>query len=74
MRQYLKELRQRKNISQLQVGKKLGISESYYNLIENGQRQEDMKISTLRKLSKLFDITTDELIKLENKYLEEKNV
>ena len=40
MRSWLKELRQRNLETQSETAKKLDISESYYNMIENGERQK----------------------------------
>ena len=67
LRSYLKMLRQEKGMSQLEVAKELGISESYYNLIENGKRQNDMPISRALKLANLFGITSDNLFELEER-------
>ncbi len=65
MRSYLKILRQEKGMSQLEVAKELGISESYYNLIENGKRQNNMRINRALKLAKIFGITLEKLFELE---------
>lgn len=48
----LKQLREKKNLTQREVGKHIGISESYYSLIENGNRQPKPKI--IIKLSKIL--------------------
>lgn len=40
MRYYLVSLRKAKNFTQKQLSEKLDISESYYNQIENGERQK----------------------------------
>lgn len=41
MRYYLVSLRKAKNFTQKQLSEKLDISESYYNQIENGERQKN---------------------------------
>lgn len=46
---------------------KLGISESYYCLIENGERQKRMDISLISKLSNVLEIPIAELVNLEEK-------
>lgn len=38
VRTWLKEIRQAKNLTMLEVAKMVDISESYYSLIENGKR------------------------------------
>lgn len=48
-----------------EMSKKLGISESYYCLIENGERQKRMDISLLTKLSDILSIPISEIVKLE---------
>ena len=65
MREYLKELRKIKRLTQLEVAKKLDISESYYNQIENGERQTQLKASILVGLSNVFNISVDELLRYE---------
>ncbi len=48
----LKAFREKKNLTQREVGAQVGISESYYSLIENGIRQPKPKI--IMKLSKIL--------------------
>lgn len=55
MRTYLLQLRKSNGMTQKDVAEKLGISESYYNLIENGNRQRDINVSILNRLSKIFN-------------------
>lgn len=57
MRMWLKELRENENMTQLDLSKRLGISESYYNMIENGERQRRLRIETARKLADVFGIS-----------------
>ena len=57
MRSWLIELRQKRNLSQADIAKMLGITQSYYSLIENGERQSDLNLSTAEKLSKIFKIS-----------------
>jgi transcriptional regulator with XRE-family HTH domain len=56
-RTYLKELRERHNMSMQSVADKIGISRQYYQLIEAGERQKKMDITLLTKLSDLFGIS-----------------
>ena len=41
------------------MSKKLDISESYYNLIENGERQKNLDLSLVTKLAELFDVSVE---------------
>lgn len=68
LRLYLKNLREQKELSQHDVAKLIGVSQQAYSLIENGDRQQDMKLSTLQKISEIFSTPLDEILKLENKY------
>lgn len=61
MREYLRERRKSKGLSQKDVAQKLNISESYYCLIENGERQQKINIDILSKLSEIFGVPFDEL-------------
>ena len=56
MRNYLVTLRKEKNYTQKQFAEKLDISESYYNQIENGERQKNMDVSLLCKISTVLNI------------------
>ena len=49
-REWLKELRIRKNMTQSQISEACGISLSYYSLIENGER--DLPVKTAKKIAK----------------------
>lgn len=66
MREYLVTLRKEKNFTQRQTAEKLDISESYYNQIENGERQKDMDISLASRLSAVFDVPIATIINYEN--------
>ena len=54
MRNWLRELRMNKGYTMKDMGEKLGISESYYCAIENGDRQKkmDMLIASWARLYK----------------------
>ena len=68
LRLYLKNLREQKELNQHDVAKRIGVTQQAYSLIENGDRQQDMKLSTLQKISEIFSTPLDEILKLENKY------
>ena len=59
MRKYLKELRDKKEISQKQTANILGISQNYYSMIENGERQKDLDLSIVTKLAELFNVSVE---------------
>ena len=64
MKNNLKELRKEKKLSQQEVAKKLNVGQKTYSNYENGITEPN--IETLIQMSKLFNITIDNLIK---KYL-----
>lgn len=49
----LKMIRLNKNLSQKEVGEKSGISESFYCLIENGERQPS--VTTAKKIANVLE-------------------
>ena len=60
MRKWLKDARTAKNMTMKQIAAELGITESYYSLIENGDRQKTMDISLAKKLSEILSIPVPE--------------
>jgi transcriptional regulator with XRE-family HTH domain len=62
MRDYLKELREKKGLTMAEIAKKLDVSESYYCMIEKGQRQERMDITLAAKLSVILGISLSEIV------------
>ena len=65
MRKWLKEARTKKDMTMKQIAVELGITESYYSLIENGDRQKAMDISLAKKLSEILDIPVEKIVVLE---------
>lgn len=59
MRRYLRELREELGYTQLEISKKLNISESYYSLIENGERQKKLDMTMTKKLADIFGVTLE---------------
>ncbi|MCH5210402.1 MAG: helix-turn-helix transcriptional regulator [Oscillospiraceae bacterium] len=68
MRKYLKKLRESADMTQEDVSKHLEISRAYYVRIENGERQKDLDLSIVIKLSELFNVTVDWIAEQEKKY------
>lgn len=60
----LKESRLNINKTQFEIAKIVGISESYYNLIENGNRVPPVNTAAL--IAKTLNITLDEFFLLYN--------
>ena len=67
MRKWLKELREKSNMSQQNVAEHLGISQNYYSMIETGERQSKMTIEMAQKLAKIFNVSIDVILENENK-------
>ena len=55
----IKKIREDKGLMQKEVSAHLEIGNSNYNKLENGHR--DLSVDELLKLSKLFNLTTDQL-------------
>ena len=67
MRNWLKELRKQKGMLQKEVAEKIGLTQSNYNMIEKGERQDDMSLSIIEKLSEVFDVSILYIIEQEQK-------
>lgn len=59
LRVWLKNIRLMNNETQLSLANKLDISESYYNMIENGERKKDLDLSMVVKLAELFNVSVE---------------
>lgn len=68
IREYLISLRKKQNLTQQSVAKKLLISQNYLSLIEQGSRQTDLKLSTLKGLARVYGIELSKLIEAESEY------
>ena len=65
MRVYLRKMREQAGLTQLEVAKKLNISEGSYSLIENGKRQIKMSIDMAKKLAEAFEVPIDTILENE---------
>lgn len=65
MRDWLKNLRSEKKMTMKEVGKHLGISESYYCAIENGERQKKMDMMVVSGLASAFGVSVADIARLE---------
>lgn len=66
MRDWLLLMRKEKGMTQLEVAKKLDVSEAYYSYIESGERQKKMDLALASKLSVIFEIPVADIIELES--------
>ncbi len=61
----IKELREDNDFTQQQIADKLGITQRKYSYIETGKQQ--LTDELLVKLSKIYKVTTDYILRLSNK-------
>ena len=65
MREYLKSLREKNELSQQNVADLLGISRQYYQQIESGERQRDMDASIIVQLARAFRVMPGDILQAE---------
>lgn len=65
MRDYLVNLRMKRNESQQDVADSLGISRQYYAMIEGGVRQKRMDITLITALANHFGISAATIVSIE---------
>lgn len=70
MREWLKEKREERGLTMKDMAEKLGISESYYCLVESGDRQKKMDIMLVSGLSAALKIKVADIVKLEQQNME----
>lgn len=68
MREYLKEFREKQRITQKQLAESIGLSQNYYFYIESGERQRDISLDLLQKLSQALEVPLNDLIQKELDY------
>lgn len=69
MRTWLKELRTERGMTQKEMAQKIGITEAYYALIENGQRQKKMDVTILAGIAKATGTSVGRVAVMELAYL-----
>ena len=67
MRKWMRNLRNEQKLKQSEIAVMLGISQTNYNLIEQGKRQKDLDLSFALKLAKCFGVSIDFIIAEEEK-------
>lgn len=65
MRAWMEKARKAKNLTMKEAGERLGISESYYSMIERGERKQNLDVSLAKKISNTFDVPLDYIIEQE---------
>ena len=65
MRAWMKDKRQAAGFTMDDMARKLNISTPYYSMIESGERQKKMDITLVTKLSEIFGLSMEEVVKLE---------
>lgn len=67
MRDWLKEKRKEAGLTMAQMANKLNVTESYYSLIESGERQKKMDILLVSKLSVILSVPVEKIVEMEGK-------
>ena len=65
MREWLTNLRNKKEWNKAQTAKKLGVTRQYYGGIESGDRVKRLSIPFASKIANVFGEKLDKIIKLE---------
>lgn len=65
MRDWLKEERVKQRLTQKQVADAIGVTESFYSLIEADKRQKKMDIDLALKLANVLGMEANEVIRKE---------
>lgn len=69
MRQYLKDLRINKGITQTELSEALGVTQNYYSLIESGKRMKKIDLLLLDKLATFYNVSINWLLDEEMKVI-----
>ena len=65
IRKWLEYARVGRGLRQDEMAKKLGMTRSYYSMIEDDARQKDLRLSTVVKLSAALGIPISKIIEYE---------
>ncbi len=71
MRGYLREKREQRGLTQQDMASRLDISLSYYNQIENGDRQKNLELLLADKIAHFLGVSIDFIITEETKLLQQ---
>lgn len=65
MREFLRDLRKERKLSQDEIAKRMGLTQSFYSMIETGERVERMSLETAMKLANELGIDSGDFIERE---------
>ena len=65
MREWLEKARKACGYTMKMAGAELGISESYYSMIERGERQQNLDITLAAKISCVFGVSLEYIVEQE---------
>lgn len=71
MREWLRTLRCEKGLTQAETAKKLGIGQSYYSAIEQGERLKELGLLFAVEISELLQVSLDKIVEEEKALREE---
>lgn len=66
MRTWMSSARKRCGLTMKETADQLGISESYYSMIERGERQRNLDVTLAVKLSEAFGVSLEYIVEQEN--------
>ena len=66
-REWLIYARKKRKLTQREMGRRLKVTESYYNMIENGKRKKNLDLPLTRQLSRILGIGIEQIILAEEK-------
>lgn len=65
MREWLKDTRLQQRLTQKQMADAIGVTESYYCMIEGGDRQKKMDVTLAIKIGNVLGLSLEEIVKAE---------
>lgn len=65
MREWLKDARLQQRLTQKQMADAIGVTESYYCMIEGGDRQKKMDVTLAIKIGNVLGLSLEEIVKAE---------
>lgn len=65
MREWLKDARLEQRLTQKQMADAIGVTESYYCMIEGGDRQKKMDVTLAIKIGNVLGLSLEEIVKAE---------
>lgn len=71
LRAWLKELRLSKKLTQEELSSRLGMSQTLYSKIENGERQKDMDLKTASAIANVFKLSLKRINEYEKAWIKE---